>query len=299
MEPEWSDPDAKDPKHGWNENADRTLHRWMNKTRANYNMHVDASSLYTKLRLALYIPVMILAAFTGIQGIDSAFDNQKCLSKSQFVLQIITSISSLIVAALSAIHAYLAPGEKETAHKNASDDYSELVMKLRTECDRPFSKRTSHAILMHQIAQDISKINREVHPLPEKITKKYQSYIENIDKSQRADMNAIPDIIIPMGRRLIGQGMAPSRAPPFSSPSPHKEPSLESKSDDERSSPKGSEDGSETGSKRPNYNPEEDEEGGLPLPSLPLDPLDSVDPFDSPLHVQEGEIHLNDGGLFH
>lgn len=208
MEPEVEDPDQGDPEHGWNPQADRTLRNWMEKARGNYLMHVATSQHYRKILLWLSIPIFVLGAFSGIKGTDSALRNRECIGDGEATVELLTSLTTLLVAALSAIMAFLDPKQKMSVHKNAADDFAEMTMELRYEYDRPWKTRTSHAVLMKKISLDVSKANRSTDPIPDKIKAKFETIVS---KSNDVDTGGLPDIIVPIGRRSIPVPTAISR----------------------------------------------------------------------------------------
>lgn len=188
---------------GWNPHSNRTLKEWMEKSRGNFIMHWKESQKYSKLLFWLAIPTLILGAFVGVEGLESAL-LESDLSRTQRVLRIVSSLLTMTVAALANVLAFLDPKSKEAAFREASNDFSDISARLRFEYDRDWNHRTPHAILMRSVMAQMSEIKKKTPSLSETSIKAYQSSVGSSTKGA----TYLPDIMVPIGK--MGEDSDPS-----------------------------------------------------------------------------------------
>lgn len=188
---------------GWNPHSNRTLKEWMEKSRGNFIMHWKESQKYSKLLFWLAIPTLILGAFVGVEGLESAL-LESDLSRTQRVLRIVSSLLTMTVAALANVLAFLDPKSKEAAFREASNDFSDISARLRFEYDRDWNHRTPHAILMRSVMAQMSEIKKNTPSLSETSIKAYQLAVGSSTKGA----TYLPDIMVPIGK--MGEDSDPS-----------------------------------------------------------------------------------------
>jgi len=178
---------------GWNPHSNRTLKEWMEKARGNFIMHWKESQKYSKLLYALAIPTLILSAWLGVQGIESAFLEED-LSTSERVVRGLSAVLTMVVGSLSNVLAFMDPKSKEAAFREASNEFSDISARLRFEYDRDWNHRTPHVLLMKSVMTQMSEIKKSTPALSEASINAYQASMHQTDTTY------LPDIMVPIGK---------------------------------------------------------------------------------------------------
>jgi hypothetical protein len=189
---------------GWNVHSNKTLKEWMEKSRGNFIMHWKESQAYSRMLWFLAIPTLVLGAFVGVEGLESALLSDD-LSTTERVLRAASSLLTMVVAALANVLAFVDPKSKEAAFREAANEFSALSARLRFEHDRDWNHRTPHAILMRSVMDQMSEIKKKTPLLSEKSIRAYQTAV-----GAGGDTTYLPDIMVPIGR------MGDDRDPGFS-----------------------------------------------------------------------------------
>jgi len=187
---------------GWNPHSNRTLKEWMEKARGNFIMHWKESQKYTKILLGLAIPTLVLGAFVGVAGLESAFLADG-LSTTERVIRGVSAFLTMTVASLANVLAFLDPKSKEAAFRDASNSFSDISARLRFEYDRDWNHRTPHAILMRSVMAQMSEIKKNTPSLSETSIRSYQQAF-----GSKGDTTYLPDIMVPIGK--MGEDAHPS-----------------------------------------------------------------------------------------
>ena len=91
---------------GWNAHSNKTLKEWMEKARSNFVMHWKESQMYGKMLYLLAIPTLVLGAFLGVEGLESAFVTEN-LSSTERTLRAVSALLTMTVAALANVLAFI------------------------------------------------------------------------------------------------------------------------------------------------------------------------------------------------
>ena len=162
----------------WNEEDDKILKEWVDKSACFKWLHDKASNIYQKSYLRQMIPVIIISTLTGasnfaIERIDEQYRSYATLIIGGF---------NILAGIISTVSQFLKTAELKEGHLIASKSWDKFNRNLKLELQRSPEERTNKRELFNISMKEYDRLVEISPQIPPIIIKEFQTlYKDSID----------------------------------------------------------------------------------------------------------------------
>ena len=162
----------------WNEEDDKILKEWVDKSACFKWLHDKASNIYQKSYLRQMIPVIIISTLTGasnfaIERIDQQYRSYATLIIGGF---------NILAGIISTVSQFLKTAELKEGHLIASKSWDKFNRNLKLELQRSPEERTNKKELFNISMKEYDRLVEISPQIPPVIIKEFQTlYKDSID----------------------------------------------------------------------------------------------------------------------
>jgi len=186
-----SDKDEQ-PEVSWTEQLEFYFKETAEKSECLSIIHRHAESIFTRRKVFLELPCIVLSAVVGFCSVGSGY----MFGGNQMLSSITLGVGSLFVSSLQTIGSYFAWSRRAEGHRISAIQYAKQHRFLVVELGLPRAERINPSTLLKLVRSDYDRLAEVSPALPKESTDYFESRFKKYTISKPPEVNGLEPVKI-------------------------------------------------------------------------------------------------------
>lgn len=180
------------PEVSWSEQLETYFKETAEKSECLSVIHRHAERIFTRRKVALELPCIVLSAVVGFCSVGSTY----MFGNNQMLSSITLGVGSLFVSTLQTVSSYFSWAKRAEGHRLSAIQYAKQHRFLVVELSLPRVERINASTLLKLVRSDYDRL-AEVSPmLPKESTDYFESNFKKYRVSKPPEVNGLETVKI-------------------------------------------------------------------------------------------------------
>jgi hypothetical protein len=180
------------PEVSWSDALELYFAQTAEKSECLSVIHRHAESIFTRRKIVLELPCIVLSAVVGFCSVGSTY----MFAGNQMLSSITLGVGSLFVSTLQTVSSYFAWSKRAEGHRISAIQYAKQHRFLVVELSLPRPERINANTLLKLVRSDYDRLAEVSPPLPKESTDYFESRYKKYRISKPPEVNGLENVKI-------------------------------------------------------------------------------------------------------